>query len=208
MLAVEVVKIKAALQKEAKKKVEVHALVFNEGLNQLKSDMNEKYFCDYDDTEVTDLKIYIKMFSNKYELKPEHQSELEEFKNSSEDFKLTLKSLANQLNMSGKTHIILVDEVDLNIVTTKEESKEERNKNNLELDLSYISEYENVHFIVALRPAKYGLNNFSVSFPLLQSNQHYSYLARVYRNTEAIQRLIHFFLTQMRSGSRRMISFP
>ena len=86
--------------------------------------MNEKYFCDYDDTEVTDLKIYIKMFSKKYELKPEHQSELEEFKNSSEDFKLTLKSLANQLNTSGKTHIILIDEVDLNIVTTKEESKE------------------------------------------------------------------------------------
>ena len=201
LLAVEVVKIKASLQRDAKKKVEVHALVFNEGLNQLKSDMNEKYFCDYDDTEVTDLKIYIKMFSNKYELKPEHQSELEEFKNSSEDFKLTLKSLANQLNTSGKTHIILIDEVDLNIVTTKEESKEERNKNYLELDLSYISEYENVHFIVALRPAKYGLNNFSVSFPSLQSNQHYSYLAKVYRNTEAIQKLIHFFQSQIDADS-------
>ena len=42
---------------------------------QLKSDMNEKYFCNYDESDATDLKIYIEMFSKKYNLKPEHESE-------------------------------------------------------------------------------------------------------------------------------------
>ena len=37
--------------------------------------MNEKYFCNHDETDATDLKIYIEMFSKKYNLKPEHQSE-------------------------------------------------------------------------------------------------------------------------------------
>ena len=37
--------------------------------------MNEKYFCNYDESDATDLKIYIKMFSKKYNLKPEHESE-------------------------------------------------------------------------------------------------------------------------------------
>ena len=130
MLAVEVVKIKAALQKEAKKKVEVHALVFNEGLNQLKSDISKKLFCDYNEAHVTvtDLKEYIEKFSKKYQLKPEHQSQLEEYNYSSEDFKITLKSLANLLNMSGKTHIILMDEVDLKNVTVQKESTKERNQ--------------------------------------------------------------------------------
>ena len=127
-MAVEVAKIKAALQKDAKRDVEVHAFVFNEGLNQLKSDINEKYFCDYEETDATDLKKYIEKFSKKYQLKPEHQSQLEEYKESSEDFKMTLKSLANLMNMSGKTHIILMDEVDLKNILGKEEPTEERNQ--------------------------------------------------------------------------------
>ena len=199
LAAVEVVKIKAALQKVSKQEVEVHALVFNEGLNQLKSDISKKLFCDYNEAHVTvtDLKEYIEKFSKKYQLKPEHQSQLEEYNYSSEDFKITLKSLANLLNMSGKTHIILMDEVDLKNVTVQKESTKERNKNNIELDLSYLSEYENVHFILSLRPAILGVNNFSLSFPLMQSNQHYCSLGRSYRNTEAIQRLIQFFQSQI-----------
>ena len=103
--------------------------------------------------------------------------------------------------MSGKTHIILMDEVDLKNILVKEEPTEERNHNHFEVDLSYISEYENVHFIVSIRPAKCGVNNFSISFPLLKSNQHYCYLETTYKNAVAIQRLIHFFQSQIDSKS-------
>ena len=226
-MAAEVVKIKVAQQIELKNEVKAHTFVFHEGLNQLKSDMGKIWFFGYDETEVTltDLKEFIEfkqyysrisqklhtnilkqvgtrfpkeLFSVTYQMTPEQQSQLEEYTNSSDDFKMTLQALANQLNQSGKTHIILIDEVDLRNVTSKDESIE---RNNLELDLSYISEYENVHFIFCLRPAKVGLNYFSVTFPTLQSNQHFACLGTSYRNTEAVQKLIKNFQSQIDAKS-------
>ena len=186
MIAAEVVKIKVAQQHFRKKEIEVHAFVFHDKLNQLKADINKKWLCGYNLTKITDIKKFIEQFSNRYQLKPEQKSQLEEYENSSEDFKVTLQSLANKINQSGKTHIIFVDEVDLKNVISQKAIKE----NNLELDLSYISEYENIHFIFCLRPAKEGLNNFTISFPTLQSNQYFVCLERIYRNTESIQMLI------------------
>ena len=195
-MASEVVKIKTAQQIALKKEVEAHTFVFHEGLNQLKSDIGKIWFFGYDDTDVelTDLKKYIELFSETYQLTPQQQSRLEEYNESSDDFKLTLQSLASHLNQSGKTHIILIDEVDLMNVISQEESME---KNNIEVDLSYISEYENVHFVFCFRPAKEGLNNFSISFPNLESNQQFICLGTCYRNTEAILRLIKFFQSQI-----------
>ena len=153
-MAAEIVKNKVAQQIALKKEVEAHTFVFHEGL---KSDIGKIWFFGYDDTNVTltDLKKYVELFSETYQLTPEQQSRLEEYNDSSDDFKMTLQSLASQLNQSGKTHIILIDEVDLRNVTSQDESIQ---RNDLELDLSYTSEFENVHFIFCLRPAKVGLN--------------------------------------------------
>ena len=108
MMAAEIVKIKVAQNIALKKEVEAHTFVFHEGLNQLKSDIGKIWFFGYDETNVTltDLKKYVELFSEKYQLTPEQQSRLEEYNDSSDDFKMTLQSLANQLNQSGKTHII------------------------------------------------------------------------------------------------------
>ena len=83
---------------------------------------------------------------------------------------------------SNETNIILLDEVDLKNVTLNDESTALDEGNNLELDLSYLSEYENIHFIICLRPAMHfghfaieGFNNFTISFPTLQPNQHFSW---------------------------------
>ena len=199
MMAAEIVKIKVAQQNTLKKDVVAHTFVFHEGLNQLKSDIGKIWFSGYDETNVTltDLKKYVEQFSETYQLTPEQQSRLEEYNDSSDDFKLTLQSLASQLNQSGKTHIILIDEVDLRNVTSKESNEQK----NLEIDLSYTSEYKNVHFIFCLRPAKVGLNDFSVSLPTLQSNQHFVWLGTSYRNTEAVQKLIKNFQSQIDAKS-------
>ena len=185
-IAAEVLKIKAAQLHGRKKEVELHAFVFHDKLNQLKSDINKRWLYGYKMTNVTDIKKFIDQFSKTYQLKPEFQSQLEEYKDSLEDFKMTLQSLAGRINQSGKTHIILIDEVDLKYVISQDGIKE----NYLELDLSYISEYENIHFIFCLRPAKETFNNFIISFSSLQSNQYFVYLGIIYRNTEAIQRII------------------
>ena len=137
MIAAEVVKIKVDQQIGRKNEVEFHAFVFHDKLNQLKSDIKKKWLSGCKMTNVTDIKKFIEQFSNRYELKPEHQSQLEEYKDSSEDFKMTLKSLASRMNQSGKTHVILIDEVNLKNVLSQDSSME----NNLEVDLSYISEY-------------------------------------------------------------------
>ena len=96
-MAAEVVKIKVAQQITLKKEVEAHTFVFHEGLNQLKSDIGKIWFFGYDETNVTltDLKKYVELFSEKYQLTPEQQSRLEEYNDSSDDFKMTLQSLAN-----------------------------------------------------------------------------------------------------------------
>ena len=93
LMASEVVKIKVAQQIALKKEVEAHTFVFHEGLNQLKSDIGKIWFFGYEDTDVelTDLKKYIELFSETYQLTPQQQSRLEEYNESSDDFKLTLQ---------------------------------------------------------------------------------------------------------------------
>ena len=65
MMAAEIVKIKVAQQITLKKDVVAHTFVFNEGLNQLKSDMGKIWFSGYEETNVTltDLKKYVEQFS-------------------------------------------------------------------------------------------------------------------------------------------------
>ena len=122
LMASEVVKIKVAQQIALKKEVEAHTFVFHEGLNQLKSDIGKIWFFGYEDTDVelTDLKKYLELFSETYQLTPQQQSRLEEYNDSYDDFKLTLQSLASHLNQSGRIHIILIDEVDLRNVISQE----------------------------------------------------------------------------------------
>ena len=98
-IAAELLKIKADQQNGRKKEVELHAFVFNDKLNQLKSDLKRKWLSCCKMTNVTDIKKFIELFSNNYQLKPEHQSQLEEYKDSSEDFKMTLQYLASKMNL-------------------------------------------------------------------------------------------------------------
>ena len=58
-IGVEIAKIKVAQLN----KVKTHAFVFNEKLNQLKSDIDEIWLYGHDDANVTDLKKYVKQFS-------------------------------------------------------------------------------------------------------------------------------------------------
>ena len=71
-MAAEAAKIKMAQQKEEHKQVELHAFVYNEKLNQLKSDLEKIWLCDYQ-LIVTDLKKYVEQFCRNHQLEPEQQ---------------------------------------------------------------------------------------------------------------------------------------
>ena len=142
--------------------------------------------------ESTDLKQYSRQIAKEHEMKPEEIGQLTEYDRSPEDFKDTLMKVASLLNESNKTHLILMDEVELKNVTSGHVSNEGKG-NVLKVDLSYLAEFVNIHFIFCLRPARYGVNNFTISCNTLQQNQHFCYLKNVYRNAEAIQKVIRHF---------------
>ena len=52
------------------------------------------------------------------------------------------------MNESGKLHIVLIDEVDMNNVGSK---IVENHTTVIDIDLSYLSEFENVKFIICIR---------------------------------------------------------
>ena len=148
-MASEAVKIKLGQLRGAHNHVKVHtfAFVYNERLNQLKSDLGKRWLAELDDLNVTDLKRYTEAFSREHNLKPEDQSELEDYQDSPEDFRKTLISIATHLNQTGETHVVLMDEVELKNVNVCNSNK----INTLEIDLSYVAKFENVHFIFCLR---------------------------------------------------------
>ena len=153
--------------REAHRDVKVHtfAFVYNERLNQLKSDLGKRWLAGLDEVIVTDLKKYADQFSRQHDLKPEEQSQLEDYQDSPEDFRKTLISIATQLNQSGETHVVLMDEVELKNVKAlypMEIASSLREINTLEIDLSYIAKFENVHFIFS--PQRQRQQN--LNFPL------------------------------------------
>ena len=127
--------------------------------------------------------MYVKQLGEKNNWKPEDCSKYENF---DENLPETLKIIGNILNRDGKKHIVLLDEVDLT-------GKFEESIGDLELDLSYLSDYTNIHFIICLRPAYPGLNNFKISC-VTHPNQSHCNLKNVYRNAEAIQKLMQKLL--------------
>ena len=184
MIVSEIVKIKEAQLLNAHKNVEKHVFSYDEKLYQLKHDLMNKWVPG---CESTDLKMYSQQIAREHEMKPEEIGQLTEYDRSPEDFKDTLTKVASILNASNKTHVILMDEVELKNVSNEGEG------NVLEVDLSYLAEFVNIHFIFCLRPARYGVNNFTISCNTLQQNQHFCYLKNVYRNAEAIQKVVRNF---------------
>ena len=147
---------------------------------QLKHDLNVKWLQEH---KAKDLKMYVKQLGEKNNWKPEDCSKYENF---DENLPETLKLIGRILNTDGKQHIVLLDEVDL-------EGEFEESTRDLKVDLSYLAEYINVHFIICLRPAYPGLNNFKISC-VSHPNQSHCNLKNVYRNAEAIQKLVQKLL--------------
>ena len=118
MIAVEAFKIMVAKAKLDGLDMEMHSLVYDEKLNQLKHDLEKKWLFQFEGAIASDLKEYLKEFAKIHQINPEGKSQLEDFHSTKDDFRETMTFLARKLNDSGKVHIILMDEVELQNVAS------------------------------------------------------------------------------------------
>ena len=151
MIGSEAVKIMWAFLLCAGKEVKIHGFVYDETLNVLKADLEERWFLElFEHFDASDLKVYSHEYRREHEIKPDEKNLLLKYDESPNDFKEALQYAAKKFNQDGNTHIIFIDEINLNNVTSN--SSRSNLRNVLEIDLSFISKFENVHFVLCLRP--------------------------------------------------------
>ena len=190
MIAVEAFKIMVAKAKLTGFDMEMHTLVYDEKLNQLKHDLEMKWLFQHDGANVTDLKKYLDEFAKLHQINPEGKSLLEDFHSTKDDFRETMTFLARKLNDSYKVHIILMDEVELKNVTS---IISENDVTYADVDLSYVAEFENVKFIICLRPMIEGCKNFDIKYSKKRPNQYIKHLKNRYRNCKEIYELLCYW---------------
>ena len=134
----------------AGKEVKIHGFVYDETLNVLKADLEERWFLElFEHFDASDLKVYSHEYRREHEIKPDEKNLLLKYDDSPNDFIEALQYTAKKFNQTGKTHIIFMDEIRLDNVTSNSHQR-----NVLEVDLSFISEFENVHFVLCLKPMR------------------------------------------------------
>ena len=190
MMAAEAFKIMVAQAILAGLDMEMHTLVYDEKLNQLKHDFEEKWLFQHDGAIASDLKEYLKEFAKIHRIKPEERSQLEDYTSTQDDFRETMTFLGEKLNESGKVHIILMDEVDLKNVAS---IKSHGGTPYLDVDLSYLAQFENVKFIMCLRPTIDGCKNFKIEYSKKMPNQYIQHFQNRYRNCKQIFDLLSFW---------------
>ena len=96
----------------------------------------------------------------------------------------------------NKKVIILIDEYDID-----EEKFMKYGEKRLQVDFSHLVQFENVHFILCIRPRSYkSLHDFNLLFPLDQQFQIYKNLLVRYRNAKKILEFLRFWQKNGRTG--------
>ena len=76
-----------------------------------------------------------------------------------------------------------------------------------EVDFSYLAKYENVSFIICLRPQDTGYGkDFEILLNCEIANQHYQLFKSRYRNTDGILNFLRFY--QKNSGKHLRSGYP
>ena len=201
MLAAEVLKIWKGRFLEHNEEVDLFALTFD-GIysidyNLLNQELKSKYFQDQEENQVQvgHWQDCMKQFTqdHKDKLIQDQRNLLEmrtaHYKDGGEDVKSVLMTFAEVLNESKRKAILMVDEININ-KACKKTTKE--GKISYEVDFSYLRQYENIYFILCLRPnAK--ANDFQLIIPTQKESQLYKNLHQRHRNTLEILKFLRFY---------------
>ena len=93
----------------------------------------------------------------------------------------------------------MIDELDMDYAcgrTTKD------GKSAIDADFSYLAEYENIHFILCLRPFAKSVEDFDIQFPKEHNNQHYQFFTIRHRNNIQILNCLHFIQKHLQSSAK------
>ena len=85
----------------------------------------------------------------------------------------------------------MIDEVDIYFFANK--SKQANGQISYNVDFSYLDQYQNVHFILCLRPSVSGNKDFDTNLPAKSQNQLYKILTLRHRNTKMILDFLRFW---------------
>ena len=180
LLAAEVVKIWLGRFLETNKEVDAFVLAYEEDKARsfkyalLLQELRDKYFPDENQVQVSDWHKFMDQFTQT---------------SSNSPIKKVFRTVAKFLNKTRKKVIIMVDEIEL--LNAYNEKTENDGKISYKLDFSYLRQFENVHFILCLRPAS-NIDNYELTFPD-QQGQLYKNLGLRHRSALEILNFLRFW---------------
>ena len=196
MLAVEAVKIIWAnlLEEKPLEPIDVYVISYHK-LDELIRNLRSTWFQDYNLKMIGSFQDFLKEFLNKSSLDPDEKQILEKHLHYPYDPKELLTTVAKHLQNSGKTSIIMIDEIYIQIFDEYHNEKKTSDGTPLfDLDFSYLSEYTKVHFIINLCPSIFDTssNNFQVQLLHQEKNQYAHLFSQRHRNAEEIKKFLDF----------------
>ena len=205
LLASEAVKMKLARRSQTLKNVDVYILTFNSSSMEydgpmsyelLMNDLKTKWFADQDFI-IQHFTDFLKRFKEEHE---EHlnkkeridlqQAQKGEYHPGGDHFKDVLITICEMMKKFNKTSIIMLDEVSLYHTCRK---STENGKTFFHVDFSYLAKYDNIHFVICMRPWGTKSKNFNLIFPINLESQLYQLLKNRHRSNIEILRFLKFY---------------
>ena len=158
--------------KETSKDVDVHVLTFGGGGSSsdmkyelLMKDLKNKCFLDQA-VNVQHFADFLKSFTEEHKnhLTPKQLKDLKypqeaKYYSGGDHFKGVLITICEMMKKFNKTCIIMIDELVLNLACRK---TTENGKTSYHVDFSYLAQYDNIHFVICMRPFGYEVEIFDV----------------------------------------------
>ena len=161
----------------------------------LNEELRTKYFKDYESTYNFILISHWSDFLTKFIHENSNSLSHDEIQilRNNEDKRIydSMVIMARLLNNMKKKIIIMIDEVDIYFFANK--SKQANGQISYNVDFSYLDQYQNVHFILCLRPSVSGNKDFDTNLPAKSQNQIYKILTVRHRNAKMILDFLRFW---------------
>ena len=158
--------------KETSKDVDVHVLTFRGGgimnYELLMKDLKNKWFADQA-VNIQHYADFLKGFTEEHKkyLNPKQLEEIryvqeDKYLYGGETFNIVLIAICEMMKKFNKTSIIMIDELVLDLACRK---TTENGKTSYHVDFSCLSQSDNIHFIICMRPIGEKVKDFSLIFP-------------------------------------------
>ena len=167
----------------------------------LNEELRTKYFKDYESTYNFILISHWSDFLTKFIHENSNSLSHDEIQilRNNEDKRIydSMVIMARLLNNMKKKIIIMIDEIDIYFFANK--SIQVTGQISYDVDFSYLDQYQNVHFVLCLRPSVRSTptagssNDFDTNLPAKSQNQIYKILTVRHRNAKMILDFLRFW---------------